>query len=110
MHLLDVPTWHLEASSGLVAMRLTGDLDALGVIASAMALAEALRASERIVILDVRATTGYETGARSAWQEHLQPLRGRIRELRVVEATAITRFGITALAMAIGVAATFDES
>ena len=75
-----------------------------------MALAKTLRATECVVIWDVHAMTGYDTGARTAWQEHIQPLRHRIREIRVVGATPITRFGTAALAIAIGVPASFDNS
>lgn len=91
-------------------MRFSGNLDTINGVASAMALAEALRASECVVIWDVHAMTGYDTGARSAWQEHIQPLRNRIREIRVVGATPITRFGTAALAIAIGVPAAFVDS
>jgi hypothetical protein len=108
--MVDPCTWHLEVSSGLATMRFSGNLDTINGVASAMALAEALRASECVVIWDVHAMTGYDTGARSAWQEHIQPLRSRIREIRVVGATPITRFGTAALAIAIGVPAAFDKS
>lgn len=91
-------------------MRFCGNLDPINGVASAMALAEALRASERVVIWDVQAMTGYDTGARTAWQEHIKPLRHRIREIRVVGATPITRFGTAALALAIGVPAVFDKA
>lgn len=91
-------------------MRFGGHLDTVNGLASALALAEALRTSDLTVIWDVHAMTGYDTGARSAWQEHIQPLRNRIREIRVVGATPITRFGTAALAIAIGVPAAFVNS
>ncbi len=106
----DPPTWQIEVAPGLVKMQFSGNLDAISGVASAMALAAALRASECVVIWDVRAMTGYDTGARSAWQQQIQPLRHRIREIRVVGATPITHFGTAALAMAIGVPATFQDS
>ncbi len=108
--MVDSPTWHLEVSSGLATVRFCGNLDSYNGVASAMALAAALRDSECVVIWDVHAMTGYDTGARSAWQEHIQPLRKRIREIRVVGATPITRFGTAALALAIGVPAVFENS
>jgi hypothetical protein len=108
--MVEPQTWHLQVSPGLATMRFSGNLDTINGVASAMALAKVLRASECVVIWDVHAMTGYDTGARSAWQEHIQPLRSRIREIRVVGATPITRFGTTALALAIGVPAVFDQS
>lgn len=108
---MDAPcTWHLETTSGLVKIRFCGNLDTINGVASAMALAQSLRNSECVVIWDVHEMTGYDTGARTAWQEHIQPLRHRIREIRVVGATPITRFGTAALALAIGVPAVFENA
>jgi hypothetical protein len=107
--MVDQPIWHIESTPELVTVRFCGNLDTVNGLASAMALAEVLRAAGREVIWDVREMTGYDTGARTAWQKHIQPLRSKIRGIRVVGATPITRFGTAALAMAIGVPATFDN-
>lgn len=106
----DPSTWHLEVSSGLATMRFSGNLDTVNGLASALALANALRVSECVLIWDVSAMTGYDTGARIAWQEQIRPLRHQIREIRVVGATPITRFGTAALALSIGVPAAFESS
>jgi hypothetical protein len=108
--MVDQPIWQIESSSDFVTIRFCGNLDTVSGLASAMALAELLRAAGRVVIWDVREMTGYDTGARTAWQKHIQPLRHQIREIRVLGATPITRFGTAALAMALGVPATFDRA
>lgn len=48
---------------------------------------------------DVRRMTGYDSGARKAWQRQLMPRRRQIRSITLVGGSPLVRMGASALAL-----------
>jgi hypothetical protein len=78
--------------------------------ASAAAFATELSRGPARVIWNLTEMTGYEAGARVAWQRALWPVRHHIRSIEVVGGGPIVRVGAVTLTMALGLAATFVEA
>ncbi len=52
---------------------------------------------------DVRGMTGYDSGARKAWQRELLPRRRQIRSITLVGGSALVRMGASAIALVLGI-------
>jgi hypothetical protein len=76
--------------------------------ASAAAFVEALRRGPADVVWDVRKMTGYDTGARLAWQQALWPLRRNIRGIEVLGGSPLVRLGALTLTTLLGVSVRFS--
>lgn len=48
---------------------------------------------------DVRGMTGYDSGARKAWQRQLMPLRRQIRSITLIGGSSLVRMGAGVLAL-----------
>ena len=80
-----VPTWSVSFEGVALRARFQGHLDAAEGARAADAFAERLAEATPpvAVIFDVREMSGYDSGARKAWQERLWPLRKRIASIRL---------------------------
>lgn len=71
---------------------------------SARAFVRELQKAEIIdVAFDVRTMTGYDRGARIAWQKELFPVRDRVLTLEVRGGNSIVRMGASVMALALGI-------
>jgi len=97
--------WHQEQSpnDSCLTFVFDGQLSATEGAESAAVLERALAGGARDVVWNVRAMTGYEAGAREAWQQVMWPNRKRIRSLKLVGGHGLVRVGATFLAVLIGV-------
>jgi hypothetical protein len=99
------PAWRIETREdppSVVAI-FDGWLTKEAGEASALAFRDTIAATKRQVVWDVQKMTGYDTGARLAWQEVLWPVRRNILKLEVVGAKGIVRVGAISLAIVLGV-------
>ena len=92
-----------------ILVRFTGRLTTAEGQASIAALADALKHDPAIVEWDIRAMEGYESGARSAWQTGLWPIRDRFQGLTIRGGSALVRLGASTLALFLGVPFSFVD-
>ena len=52
---------------------------------------------------DVRGMTGYDSGARKAWQRELLPRRRQVRSITLIGGSALVRMGASALCLMLGI-------
>jgi len=77
---------------------------------SARAFADALVHHDSVeAVWDIRRMTGYESGAREAWQSMLWPLRHKLRRVVVVGGRPLVRIGATTLGLALGIPMAFQD-
>jgi len=86
-----------------IRIRFSGHLSTAGGVASAERVRDRLGRSPAELVLEVDAMTGYDRGARVAWQEVLWPARERIEALVVIGGSAVIRMGAAVIAMFLGV-------
>ena len=77
--------------------------------ASSQAFRSAVESEPSNVTWDVRHMTGYESGARIAWQKQLWPVRSHLKSIRVVGGNTLVRLGATTLGLALGIPISFSE-
>jgi hypothetical protein len=96
--------WQMSVSAdgGQLVAVFEGELTTEEGIASAEAFRSALAERSLDVVWDLTRMSGYETGAREAWQRVIWPLRGQIRSLKVVGARGLVRVGAVFLALLLG--------
>ncbi len=80
-----------------------------GKAASLGELGRALAAGPRELVWNVRAMSGYEAGAREAWQHVMWPSRKQIRSIKLIGGPGLVRVGATFLAVLIGVPLTTES-
>ena len=96
--------------AGWVRARFTGKLTTSGGSDSADEFLAVLGQDAAPVVFDISEMDGYESGARSAWQQALWPHRRKIQSITLVGGNAITRMGGQILGLALGVAVTSIKS
>lgn len=95
--------WELvEVDDERISIRFVGHLVTEGGVASARRVADRLARAPGRLVLDVQEMTGYDRGARVAWQELLWPQRANIEALVLVGGNAVVRMGASVLAMFLG--------
>jgi hypothetical protein len=104
-------SWRVRSEgSGRVVVTFSGRLDEVEGQRSADEFRAAMGDRTVDVVWDVRHMTGYDSGARRAWQGKLVPIRKQIRTITLVGGSAITRMGASAIALLIGTSCRFVET
>ena len=98
-----------DAALGSVVVVFTGRLTKEEGEASAHAFREAVESEPTNVEWDLRQMTGYDSGARTAWQKHLWPVRDKLQSVRVVGGNGLVRLGATTLGLALGIPISFAD-
>ncbi len=103
--------WHHEQSpdGSCLTFVFEGQLSATEGAESAAELGRALAAGPRELVWNVRAMSGYEAGAREAWQHVMWPSRKQIRSIKLIGGPGLVRVGATFLAVLIGVPLTTES-
>jgi len=98
--------WEIETDvrGRTVKATFVGHLDTSAGAESAHAFAKKIRELDLVdVVFDVRQMTGYDRGARVAWQASLVPLKERVLGIEVVGGNSLIRMGASVLALAAGI-------
>lgn len=103
-------SWRIATSAdgSNIVMTFDGWLSSAEGLTSAAAFADALKRGQADVAWDVRKMTGYDTGARIAWQQTLWPLRKNIRRVEVIGGSSWVRLGALTLTTLLGVSVHFS--
>lgn len=97
-------TWSVNTDKGVLVARFDGHLSEEEGHSSACAFVRELQKAKIIdVAFDVRTMTGYDRGARIAWQKELFPVRDRVLTLEVRGGNSIVRMGASVMALALGI-------
>ncbi|AKT40240.1 hypothetical protein [Chondromyces crocatus] len=102
-------SWNLRRSSDGETLVVTfhGKLTEADGRTSVLALVAQLARGPARVVWNLHEMTGYEAGARLAWQRGLWPVRHCIRSLEVIGGSPVVRVGAVTLTMVLGLEARF---
>lgn len=96
--------WSVSTDEDVLVARFDGYLSEKEGILSARAFVFELQKAEITdVAFDVRTMTGYDRGARIAWQRELYPVRERVLSLEVRGGNSMVRMGASVMALALGI-------
>jgi hypothetical protein len=97
-------SWSVQRSSEKrVVVTFEGHLSSADGERSAQDFVTAMGTHDCDVEWDVRGMTGYDSGARKAWQRRLLPVRRQIRSITLVGGSALVRMGASAIALVLGI-------
>jgi hypothetical protein len=87
-----------------------GHLSSADGARSAHEFVEALGRDTLDVCWDVREMSGYDTGARKAWQSQMLARRRQIRSITLIGGSALVRMGASAIGLVLGIKCQFADT